>query len=145
VPKEVVNNPESLLIWLAKYFRIIDDPNKFLALSVAYFQVSGGPTVEIETDTYGGLHDLHGTHMRSWQFVEKLLKHPNCIAAGVKCTSGFAKAMSLISFLTCGPSIWRRICRNVRATASLFPCSPCLSSSLMCLLLCLCALHRHER
>ena len=142
VSKEVVNNPESLLIWLAKYFGIIDDPNKFLALSVAYFNVSGGPTVEIETDTYGGLHFLHGTHMRSYQFVEKMLKHPNSMAAGVKCSKARAKSMSLVAFLTCGPSIWRRICRNVRATAT---CSLHVSPAHMCLLLCLCALHRHAK
>ena len=92
--KQVVNNPESLLVWLAKYFGILDDPNMFMALTVAYFNVSGGHTVEIETwietDTFGGLsldHYLHGTHMRSWHFVYWLLKHPRCMSAGVTCTA----------------------------------------------------------
>jgi len=81
----------------------------------------GGPTVEIETDMFGGLHYLHGTHMRGWIFVYMyhLLKHPQCLNAGVTCTKAMAKAMALVAFLTCGPLVWRRICRNVRAAASL--------------------------
>ena len=81
----------------------------------------GGPTVEIETDMFGGLHYLHGTHMRGWIFVYMyhLLKHPQCLNAGVTCTKAMAKAMTLVAFLTCGPLVWRRICRNVRAAASL--------------------------
>lgn len=63
VLKQVVNNPESLLVWLAKYFGILDDPNMFMALTVAYFNVSGGHTVEIktwiETDTFGPSEGCH--------------------------------------------------------------------------------------
>ena len=43
VPKSTVNNPESLLLWLAKYFGILDDKIMFMVLTVAYFNISGGP------------------------------------------------------------------------------------------------------
>jgi hypothetical protein len=145
-PKATVNNPESLMLWLAKYFGIIDDSNMFMVLTVAYFNISGGPTVEMETDMFGGLHYLHGTHMRGWSFVYHLLKHPLCLNTGVTCTVAMAKAMTLVAFLTCGPAVWRRICRNVRAEASLTLLV--LSMSLQLTPACSCAcmrLHRHER
>jgi hypothetical protein len=43
VPKATVNNPESLMLWLAKYFGILDDKIMFMVLTVAYFNISGGP------------------------------------------------------------------------------------------------------
>jgi hypothetical protein len=48
----------------------------------------------------------HALHMRSWvEFVYWMLKEPNCLMAGVTCTEAMAKAMSLVAFLTCGPSV----------------------------------------
>ena len=86
-------------------------PRTITVLGTALFwHVSGGPTVELETSLYGGLHFVRGTHMRSWWWIDHFRKHPEL---KFKIGKEMVYALCLIAMLTCGPSVYRRICRQV--------------------------------
>ena len=122
VPEHIKAVPELLLDCLAKIFHLTND--EFTVLSVAFWFTSGAPAVEIDTDVFGGLHWVHGTHMRSWIWVYLFLLHPllKCKCGprhvpGCARSVGAVKALCLIAMLTCCPATWRRICMQAISTS----------------------------
>ena len=111
IPDKVKSDSVALLETLASIFKLTDD--EFTVLGMAFWHVSGAPTVELETSLYGGLHFVRGTHMRSWWWINDFRKHPEL---KFKFGENMVYALCLIAMLTCGPSVYRRICRQVTTT-----------------------------
>ena len=109
VPSSIKADAEKLLDRLSVIFRLDDE--EFTVLGTGFWHVSGGPAVELETDLFGGMHFVHGTHMRSWLWTRFFVRHPQLACA---LGESMIYALSLIAMLTCGPSVWRRICRQAR-------------------------------
>ena len=106
--------PEMLFDQLAKIFKFTQ-----VELTVgfaAFWNTHGAPAVELETDLLGGIFDLHGTHMRSWLWWHILLQHPQlaCHVGAHGSSTAVTKAICNVAMLTCGPTVWPRICRQAR-------------------------------
>ena len=117
VPDETKADPEQLLELLAsaEFYNFEHDTKEFTVLAAAFWLVCGGPAIVLETSVFGGMHWLHGTHMRSWTFIREFIRHG---ALKLEMSEEKVYALCLIAFLTCSPYVangWRRICRQVRA------------------------------
>ena len=80
---------------------------------------------ESQTDLYGGIHCVWGTHMRSPRWTYAFLKHPQ-LRERLKDPESSATlinvyALSNLAMLTCGKTTWRRICRQVCCCCSRTP------------------------
>ena len=107
------------LVYLADEVFYLDDA-EFTVLTSAFYHVSGGPTVELETSVFGGLHFVHGTHMRSWRWICWFHAHPELSTHVSNIGQVMTHALCLIAMLTCGPSVSSppRPCRSAGGRGS---------------------------
>ena len=75
IPEKVKADPAQLIDHLCEIFKL-DDAERSVCVA-AFWNTHGALAVEEETSVFGGLWDLHGTHMRSWHWWTYLLKHPD--------------------------------------------------------------------
>ena len=114
IPEKVKADPAQLIDHLCEIFKL-DDAERSVCVA-AFWNTHGALAVEEETSVFGGLWDLHGTHMRSWWWWTRLLKHPDIERAfsGAPPLKAVVYAMCLIAMMTCGPAVWPRICKQAR-------------------------------